>query len=124
MKRQRPINLDLATLKFPPMAITSILHRISGLIIFILLPFMLYCLYLSLRSAESFAQLQLMLQSPYYKVLIWGFSSAFAYHLIAGIRHLIMDAGFGEDLCAGRRSAIAVIVLAVISTFLLGSWIW
>lgn len=124
MKRQRPVNLDLATLKFPPMAIVSILHRISGLVIFILLPFMLYCLQRSLQSAESFTALQSLLHNPVQKMLLWGFSSALAYHLIAGIRHLIMDLGFAEDVCSGRRSAFIVIAIAVISTILLGIWIW
>lgn len=124
MNQKRPVNLDLGTMKFPAMAIASILHRISGLVLFLLLPFMLYFLSMSLNSAETFAELHTMLASPFHKLLLWAFSAALVYHLLAGIRHLLMDLGFGEDVNAGRHSAIFVIVLTVILTIFLGIWIW
>lgn len=124
MNQKTPVNLDLATIKFPAMAIASILHRISGLVMFLLLPFILYLFGMSLKSAESYAQLQTALTCVYCKLLLWAFSAAMVYHLIAGIRHMIMDLGYGESVCAGRRSAVLVIALAVILTILLGIWIW
>ena len=124
MNDKRPVNLDLASLKYPPMAIVSILHRISGLILFLLLPMMLYFLGLSLHSTESFDQLQTVLAGPYIKLLMWVFSAALIYHLLAGIRHLIMDMGAGEQLVAAKRSAVSVIALAIILTVFLGVWIW
>jgi succinate dehydrogenase / fumarate reductase cytochrome b subunit len=111
-------------MKFPPMAIASILHRVSGIILFILLPVMIFILGQSLKSEEAFNQLKLDLAGIGYKLALWGFSSALVYHILAGIRHMIMDLGFGEHLCAGRRTAILVIALAVISTIVLGIWIW
>lgn len=124
MNKKRPINLELGTLTFPSMAIASILHRISGIVLFLLLPFMLCLLDLSLLSDESFAHLQVLLTSPYYKIAIWVFLTALGYHLFAGIRHLLMDCGIGEHLPQGSYSAIAVIVCSVILTFLLGIWLW
>lgn len=124
MNKKRPVNLDLTTMKFPPMAIASILHRVSGIVLFVLLPFILCLLAKSLYSTDTFAQAQAMLAQPLYKLLLWGFSVAMVYHIIAGIRHLLMDVGFGEHLSAGRQSAIAVIALAVISAIFLGIWIW
>jgi succinate dehydrogenase / fumarate reductase cytochrome b subunit len=124
VNQKRPVNLDLGSLKYPPMAIASILHRISGLVLFLLLPFMLYFLSLSLRSAESFDKLQTLLSCSYSKLLLWVFSAALIYHLLAGIRHMLMDIGFGEQVNVGRSSAIFVIVLAIILTILLGVWIW
>lgn len=124
MNPKRPVNLDLMTMKFPVMAIVSIFHRISGIILFLFLPLMLYFLSLSLNGAESFAHFQQMLTSPMYKLVIWVFCAALTYHLLAGIRHMIMDLGVGEGVCAGRASAIVVIVLAVILTIFLGFWIW
>ncbi|MDI9819179.1 MULTISPECIES: succinate dehydrogenase, cytochrome b556 subunit [unclassified Legionella] len=124
MKQKRPINLDLGTMKFPPMAIASILHRLSGIVLFLLMPAMLYFLGLSLLSNESFAELQQTLSSPFHKLVLWAFGTALVYHLLAGIRHLLMDVGYGEELDAGRRSAIFVIGLTVILTILLGIWIW
>ncbi|MDP1602141.1 MAG: succinate dehydrogenase, cytochrome b556 subunit [Legionella sp.] len=124
MNKKRPINLDLSTLKYPAMAIASILHRISGLVLFLLLPLMLYFLHLSLGGADAFANLQVTLASPYSKLLLWAFVAALIYHVIAGIRHLLMDLGFGEHLEEGRRSAVFVIALSIILTLLLGVWIW
>lgn len=124
VNHKRPINLDLGTLKFPTMAIASILHRISGLLIFILLPFIMYFLSLSLKSSESFDHLKELLMNPYYKFILWAFSAAFVYHVIAGIRHILLDLGIGEHLAAAQRSAVAVIILATISTIFLGVWIW
>ena len=124
VNHKRPVNLDLGTLKFPPMAIASILHRISGLVLFILLPIMMYFLSASLKSSESFDHLQGVLTNPYSKLVLWGFSSAMTYHVIAGIRHIFMDMGIGEELVSARRSATMLIALAIILTLCLGVWIW
>ena len=124
MNNKRPVNLDLGSLKYPPMAIASILHRISGLVLFLLLPVMLYFLQCSLVSKESFDELQATLTSPYYRLLLWIFSVALIYHVLAGIRHLLMDIGVGEQLGVGRQSANIVIILAIICTIFLGIWIW
>ncbi len=71
VNKKRPINLDLSSLKFPPMAIASILHRVSGVLIFLLFPFVLFILGCSLQSEESFAQTKIILANPYYKLLLW-----------------------------------------------------
>ena len=125
MNHQRPINLDLGSLKFPPMAIASILHRISGIALFLLLPLMLYFLKLSLASAASFEHLQMLITTcVWYKLVILAFTSAFMYHLLAGIRHVFMDMGFGETLVAARRSSVFVIGLSVIGSILFGACLW
>jgi len=124
VNKKRPVNLDLATLKFPPMAVISILHRISGVALFLLLPVMIYLLGQSVQSEQTFTHLKILLTDPCYKLILWAFCTALGYHLLAGIRHMMMDIGFGEQVVAGRRSAILVIVLSVISTLLLGIWIW
>lgn len=124
MNKKRPINLDLTTLKFPPMAIASILHRISGILIFVLLPVMLFLLAKSLHSEDSFYIVKSTITHPMYKLTLWAFASAMFYHLLAGIRHMIMDLGVGEHLAAARNSAIVVIVLAIIATIFLGIYLW
>lgn len=125
VNKKRPVNLDLGTIKFPPMAIASILHRISGVVLFLLLPVLLEFLQLSLASEESFSQLlQVTLNSFLIKLLLWAFFAALTYHLLAGIRHLLMDLGVGEHLPQGRHSATGVIVCSIILTILLGIWIW
>ena len=124
MNKKRPVNLDLGSMKFPPMAITSILHRVSGVVLFVLLPVMIFLLSQSLHSEEMFNQVKIKLSEPYYKLIVWVFSTALAFHILAGIRHMIMDIGFGEDLHTGRRTSILVIVLTAIATIFLGMWIW
>ena len=124
MNQKRPVNLDLASLKYPPMAIASILHRLSGLALFFLLPVMLYLLSVSLDSDASFMQLQETLKGPYYKLMLWVFSAALVYHLLAGVRHMLLDLGCWESLLAAHRSAVGVLAMAVFSTVFLGVWIW
>lgn len=124
MNHQRPINLDLTKLKFPPMAIASILHRISGLILFLFLPVILYTLKLSLQSTSSFDELDVLLTHPTIKLCLWLFSSALVYHALAGIRHIILDFGVGESVIAARRSALVMIVLSIVIIIFLGIRIW
>ncbi|KTD26094.1 succinate dehydrogenase, cytochrome b556 subunit [Legionella israelensis] len=124
MNEKRPVNLALLTLKYPPMAIASILHRISGIVLFLLMPAVLYFLAKSLSSEEAFHETQSLLAQLHWKLLLWAFCAALIYHLLAGIRHMVMDLGFGESLEAGRNSALAVIILTIILTILLGLWIW
>jgi succinate dehydrogenase / fumarate reductase, cytochrome b subunit len=124
VNQKRPVNLDLGTIRFPIPAIASILHRLSGVVLFLLLPGILYLLALSLNDAESFAKAHTLLNNAYYKLLLWAFCAAFVYHLLAGIRHLIMDTGIGDELQSSRSSAVLVIALAIILTIFLGIWIW
>ncbi|MDP3558889.1 MAG: succinate dehydrogenase, cytochrome b556 subunit [Legionellaceae bacterium] len=124
MNKKRPVNLALTTLAFPPMAIASILHRIAGVVIFLGLPFVLYLLDLSLRDQASFSDVALLLVNPYVKGGVWIFSSAFIYHMLAGIRHMLMDLGLGESLYHARMTALAVIILGTVSVACLGIWIW
>lgn len=124
MNNKRPVNLDLGKFHFPLPAITSILHRISGVLIFIGLAFLLYGLDLSLSGEEGFAQVQAIMDGFFAKLIVWGILSALAYHLVAGIRHLLMDAGIGETLKGGLLGAKLIIGVSVVLILLLGVWIW
>lgn len=124
MKETRPINLDLSSLRFPPMAIASILHRISGIVLFLLLPAMLCLLDCSLKDENTFAQMNQYFANAGWKLILWAFCSAWGYHVFAGIRHLMMDMGIGESLKAGRASAVLVLLLGSILVLFLGIRIW
>ncbi|WP_459745199.1 succinate dehydrogenase, cytochrome b556 subunit [Pseudomonas sp. 3A(2025)] len=124
MKSQRPVNLDLRTIKLPVTAYTSILHRVSGVILFVGIAIMLYALDKSLASEEGFGEVKACLTSPLAKLVIWGLLSALLYHLVAGVRHLIMDAGVGETLEGGKLGSKIVIVVSVVLIVLAGVWIW
>ena len=121
---KRPVNLDLGKFHFPLPAITSILHRISGIIIFVGVAFLLYGLQLSLSGEEGFSRVSELLDSFLAKLIIWGILSALLYHLVAGIKHLFMDMGIGEELESGRLASKITIVVSVILIVLAGVWVW
>ncbi|WP_181418792.1 succinate dehydrogenase, cytochrome b556 subunit [Pseudomonas alcaligenes] len=121
---QRPVNLDLRTIKLPITAYTSILHRVSGVILFLGIVVMLFALDKSLVSEEGFAEVQACLASPLAKLIIWGLLSALLYHLVAGVRHLIMDMGVGESLEGGKLGSKIVIAVSAVVIVLAGVWIW
>lgn len=124
MNDKRPVNLDLSTIKFPVTAIASITHRVTGVAIFLALPILLWMLDRSLASPESFADLKELMTSPLVKLVVWAILAVLLYHLVAGIRHLIMDAGVGESLEGGQRGAKLVFIISVVLILLVGGWIW
>jgi succinate dehydrogenase / fumarate reductase cytochrome b subunit len=121
---QRPVNLDLRTIKLPVTAYTSILHRISGVILFLGIAVLLFALDKSLASEEGFEQVKACLASPLAKLVIWGLLSALLYHLVAGVRHLIMDLGIGETLEGGKLGSKIVLVVSALLIVLAGVWVW
>lgn len=125
MNKKRPVNLDILTISQPVTAIVSILHRVTGIILFVGLAFLFYAFDLSLESQEGFDQVVNALQTSFLvKFVIWGVVSALMYHFVAGVKHLFMDMGYFEELESGRNAAIANIVIAAVLIVLAGVWIW
>lgn len=124
MKKQRPVNLDLTTIKMHPAANASILHRISGVIMVFAIGILLWTLNLSLSSAEGFAQIQSWLEGIFFSFIIFGILSALTYHLLAGVRHLFMDLGHFEEKVSGNVSAKVVFVLWLAISAVVGVWLW
>lgn len=124
MKARRPVNLDLFTIRQPLAAISSILHRISGLIVFVGIAGLLYLLDASLTSEADFAAVQAAALSPFARFLLWGVLSALVYHCVAGVKHLFLDFGVGESKEGGPRGAQLVFVVSAVLIVLLGVWIW
>lgn len=124
MKKQRPVNLDLTTIKMHPAANASILHRVSGVIMVFAIGILLWTLSLSLSSAEGFSQLQALLDGFIFKLILLGILSALIYHLLGGIRHLLMDLGHFEELASGNMSAKLIMVLWLVLTVVVGVWLW
>ncbi|MBQ0753002.1 MAG: succinate dehydrogenase, cytochrome b556 subunit [Gammaproteobacteria bacterium] len=123
MNDKRPVNLDLTTIKFPVPAIASIIHRITGVGLFVALPIVLWMLDRSLASPESFVDLQEQLSTPLARVVVWGIVSMFIYHLVAGIKHLLMDLGIGETLEGGRNGAFIVLATSAVLSVIVGVWV-
>ena len=118
------MNLNLLTIHFPIPAIVSILHRASGVILFLLIPLLLWALNLSLASQQDFDGLSQFFAQSWVKFTIWCSLSAFIYHFVAGIRHLLMDVHVGEGLKGGRLSAILTMVISFVLIVLAGIWLW
>ncbi len=85
---------------------------------------MLYLLELSLQSESGFAQVQQLFDNSLVKFAGWALLSGLLYHLIAGIRHLLMDLGYGETLKGGFLAACLTLTLAAIAITVAGVWIW
>lgn len=124
MDNKRPVNLDIGTIKLPITSYVSILHRVSGVVMFFAVAVLLWILESSLASEQSFNELGALFSNPLCQFVIWATLAALAYHLVAGVRHLIMDMGFGEDsFAAGRNSAWAALILALLVISLITWWI-
>ena len=124
VKDNRPVNLDIGTISLPITAYASILHRASGVILYVGVAILLWMLDASLTSEESFNELKEHLSNPLCQLLVWGTLAALAYHMVAGIRHLLMDMGIGESLEGGQQGAKVVLVVAVLLIVLAGVWVW
>lgn len=122
MKSNRPINLPLSqviSVNSSPTAIASILHRISGIILFLLIPVMLWLLQNSLASPQSF---ETVFDNVLVRFLAWIFVAAIAYHFVMGIKHLFGDMGMNEELESGRMASVVTFVIAAI--LIVASFIW
>jgi succinate dehydrogenase / fumarate reductase cytochrome b subunit len=124
VNQKRPINLDLLTIRLPLPALVSILHRASGVVLFLFLPLLIWMLSESLGSQFSFNELKTCFESFGTKLLVWLVLSALAYHLVAGIRHIITDMGFWEDLPKARKSSYGTLIVSLVLVVILGVWIW
>jgi|TARA_B110000503_G_scaffold70122_1_gene109159 succinate dehydrogenase / fumarate reductase cytochrome b subunit len=123
--KKRPVNLDLGTIALPITSYVSILHRASGVIMFFAVAVLLWLLESSLASEASFNELSNLFNNPLCQIIVWGTLAALAYHSVAGMRHMIMDFGVGEDsFYAGRLSAWAALALAAVVIALITLWVF
>lgn len=116
---KRPKYLNLLKIKLPITGIASINHRLSGVILFLAIPVSLYLLQLSLRSNANFNQTLECLSSPWVKLLLIPLIWAFAHHLLAGFRFLLIDQNLGIELSTARKTAWFVVIVAVIATLVI-----
>ena len=116
--KSRPRFFNLTQVQMPVGALTSIAHRISGVILALSIPFGIYLLKLSLQGPEGYAQAVRALSKWEIKTLAILFIWALTHHLLAGVRHLLSDIDFGSHLGAARRSAWIVNCSGVLITLL------
>jgi succinate dehydrogenase / fumarate reductase cytochrome b subunit len=124
MNKQRPKHLALHLIKLPLPGFVSILHRISGLLLFLALPLLLLMLQDSLRSIETYTQLMAVLAHPLAKLMLLGLLWAFLHHFCAGLRFLAIDLAYGVQLQQARASSKAVLAVSLLLTVLFGAKLW
>lgn len=90
----------------------SIIHRITGVLMFLAIPFLIYLLDQSLISEQSYAEANAMLHSPLGVLLLFGLMWGLMHHLLAGIRYLLIDVDYGVDKAMARQTALGVTVVA------------
>lgn len=118
----RPVFLNLLQIRLPIAGFMSILHRASGLLLFLLIPGLLFVLDRSLSSPEGFAMVRDWLTAPLPLAGLYLLLWALTHHLLAGIRYLLLDIHVGVDRPYYRQSAwLVVIVSPLLAALLLGA---
>jgi succinate dehydrogenase / fumarate reductase cytochrome b subunit len=102
--------------RLPLAGIISILHRVSGALMFLLLPFILYLLDESLLSEISFEHFKGFASHWFVKLIILALTWAYLHHFCAGIRHLLMDTHVGLDKDSARKTSVAVLAISLVVT--------
>lgn len=117
MNKSQPVYLNLFKIKLPLTGIVSLLHRVTGVLLFLAIPFSIYLLQLSMHSEQDFQQAVDLLNHPLillFEVIIFG---ALIYHLFAGIRFLLMDVDIGHEKHEAILSSKMVIGATAIVSF-------
>jgi len=117
----RPVYLNLLQIRLPVPGFMSILHRASGAVLSLAIPFVIYLVDLSLRGPEGYARAHQLLDGWLAKLVLLGLLWALLHHFFAGLRYLLLDVDVGIDKPAYRQSAWAVIIAApLLAVALLG----
>jgi len=109
--KNRPKNLNLFTIRLPINAVVSILHRVSGVALFLMLPFILLAFQRSVKSQATYTALAELLNAWFVKLMLIGLAWAFSHHFFAGIRHLLQDVHWMTTLQKARFSGRVVLWL-------------
>jgi len=121
--KYQPTHLNVFRIHFPITAIVSILHRISGIVIFLLIPFLLWMLQESLASQARFLQMKHSMSGIGGQALLWLWLAGLGCHGVMGIRHLLMDIRLGDSRRSSQISAWGAILFVLFILLLSGYWI-
>lgn len=125
MSNQRPVNLDLKTIKMPITAKASILHRISSVVLWVGMAMFLPALLISLRSEEGYASVHSLVTDNFVgQFIVWGLLTALGYYTAATLKHVIQDFGHFEELQSGKQIATVVIGIGIFLSLMAGVWVW
>jgi len=124
MNKKRPKHLALHKIQLPLSGYVSILHRVSGALLFVALPLLLLLLDQSLRSIETYTNLTEYLAHPVLKLALLGLMWAFLHHFCAGLRYLAIDLHMLPTLAAARAASRWVMTVSLTLTVVLGVKVW
>ncbi|KXW56856.1 MAG: succinate dehydrogenase, cytochrome b556 subunit [Betaproteobacteria bacterium] len=125
MTKKRPKNLDLTTIKLPVPGIVSILHRVSGALLFLIgVPLLLITLQSVLGNPSDFQIIQTLYDNFLIKLVLIMILWSFLHHFCAGIRYLLLDMHIGIELAGARLSSMVVLAVSIILTVLFGVKLW
>ena len=119
MTDNRPVYLNLLKIRLPLAGIVSFAHRVSGVLLFLFLPFSVYLLDLSVQSEESFASVQQMMTQPLMLLVQFLVLWSIAHHFFAGIRFLLIDAEIGVEKSQARLGAWLVFLAEAVTILLI-----
>ena len=123
--KPRPVFLNLVAIRQPLPAVVSILHRISGALLFAVgIPLLLWFVQASLASNDGFDAAFRPFSSWFGKLVLLGIAWAYIHHLLAGLRHLALDLHLGVDLAPARTASAIVMVVAVLLTLIVAVRLW
>ena len=116
----RPVYLNLFKIHLPVGGFVSILHRITGALLVLLLPISIYMLQRSLEDPLAYADIVARLTAPGGRAVLLVVTWLFAQHFFSGLRHLLQDVGIGMELTAARRNAWLVFAASGLTVLLVG----
>lgn len=123
-KQKRPKYLNLFKIHLPVAGVNSFAHRVSGALLILATPLLIYLFGLSLRSAEGFQTAAVLVNGVCGKLVLTMLAWAIGHHLLAGIRFLLIDVDIGGQLSTASKSAWAVNVAGVLVFLLIAYKIW
>jgi len=125
IKKSRPKYLDLTEIKMPIPALVSILHRASGIGLYLVgIPLGLYLFQMSLASEQGYVQFAAIAGHWFVKLILLGLLWAFLHHFCAGIRYLTLDMHMGEEVQQARGTSYVVFAVSLVLTLVLGVQLW
>ena len=114
--KKRPVFLDLTRIDMPVMAVLSVAHRITGILMFLSIPAVIYLLGLSLGSPQGYETVTSLFDRGLFRLIVLVILWCFAHHFFAGIRYFMLDLDIGVDVVNGRKSAWCVLGAGLIVT--------
>lgn len=116
--KSKHIYLNLFLIDFPITALMSIGHRITGVLLFLCLPFLLYFFYLTVESQSSFDVALSLFSLIYVKFFLKIFSISLIYHFFSGVKHIVLDLGYFDSKFSARRFSILTLIVILFFIFL------